>query len=171
MTLVVGDLLTFTGTALIIIIAVCLIIARAVKKRKNVVYELIMHDPEMSSKNYSEDFMIGFFRTRAMAEETATHYLRHVKGFCEYPCTYSITKKKIADAQDEIPAEVYMVQGWDINENMDEINIVESACFVSEAHTNAELERMKIAQPCTEWIINRWKIGQAQWQEGFERVE
>ena len=170
MTLVVGDLLTFTGTALIIIIAVCLIIARAMKKRKNVVYELIMHDPEMSSKNYSEDFMIGFFRTRAMAEETATHYLRHVKGFCEYPCTYSITKKKIVDAQDEIPAEVYMVQGWDTNENMDEINIVESSCFASEAHANAELERMKIAQPRTEWIINRWRIDETHWQEGFECV-
>lgn len=36
MTLVVGGLLTFSGTALIIIIAVCLIIARAVKMRKNV---------------------------------------------------------------------------------------------------------------------------------------
>ena len=36
MTLVVCGLLTFSGTALIIIIAVCLIIARAVKMRKNV---------------------------------------------------------------------------------------------------------------------------------------
>lgn len=171
MTLVVGGLLTFSGTALIIIIAVCLIIARAVKMRKNVVYELIMHDPEMSSENYSEDFIIGFFRTRNRAEETAVYYLRHVRGFCEYSCTYSITKKKISDAQDEIPDEVFMVQGWDTDENMDEINIVESACFVSEAHANAEFERMKIAQPRAEWMINRWKIDQAQWQEGFERVE
>ena len=115
--------------------------------------------------------MIEIFRTRTMAEETAVHYLRHVRGFCEYPCTCSITEKEIMDAQDEIPDEVFVVQGWDTNENMDEINIVESSCFVSEAHANAELERMKIAQPRAEWIINRWKIDQAQWQEGFERGE
>ena len=105
-----------------------------------------------------------------MAEETAVHYLRHVRGFCEYPCTCSITEKEIMDAQDEIPDEVFVVQGWDTNENMDEINIVESSCFVSEAHANAELERTKIAQPRAEWIINRWRIDETHWQEGFERV-
>ena len=82
----------------------------------------------------------------------------------------SITKKKIVDAQDEIPDEVFMVHGWDMNENMDEINIVESSCFVSEAHANAELDRMKIVQPRDEWIINRWRIDETHWQEGFERV-
>lgn len=34
MTLVVGELLTLAGTALIAVIAICLLIARAVKKRK-----------------------------------------------------------------------------------------------------------------------------------------
>ena len=55
-------------------------------------------------------------------------------------------------------------------ENMDEINIVESSCLVSEAHGNAELERVKIVQPRDEWIINRWRIDETHWQEGFERV-
>ena len=71
---------------------------------------------------------------------------------------------------DEIPDEVFMVHGWDMNENMDEIDIVESSCFVSEAHANAELDRMKIVQPRDEWIINRWRIDETHWQEGFERV-
>ncbi len=140
------------------------------RQQKNVVYELVMHDPELSGENYTEDFMIGIFRTRTMAEETAAHYLRHVRGFCEYPCTYIITEKEIMDAQDEIPDEVFMVHGWDMNENMDEIDIVESSCFVSEAHANAELDRMKIVQPRDEWIINRWRIDETHWQEGFERV-
>jgi hypothetical protein len=70
----------------------------------------------------------------------------------------------------EIPDEVFMVHGWDMNENMDEIDIVESSCFVSEAHANAELDRMKIVQPRDEWIINRWRIDETHWQEGFERV-
>ena len=89
-------------------------------QQKKAVYELVMHDPELSGENYTEDFMIGIFRTRTMAEETAAYYLQHVRGFCEYPCTCSITEKEIMDAQDEIPDEIFMVQGWDTNENMDE---------------------------------------------------
>ena len=62
-------------------------------QQKNVVYELVLHDTELSGENYAEDFMIGIFHTRTMAEETAAYYLRHVRGFCEYPCTCSITEK------------------------------------------------------------------------------
>ena len=54
--------------------------------RKNTVYELIIHDPALSHDNYSEDFMIGLFRTRLLAEKTAAFYLQNVKGFCDYPC-------------------------------------------------------------------------------------
>ena len=66
---------------------------------------------------------------------------------------------------------MFMIQGWDTDENQDEINVIESPCFVSEAEAKAEHERMKSAQPRAEWVINRWEIDQAHWQEGFERVE
>ena len=64
-----------------------------------------------------------------------------------------------------------MIQGWDTDENLDEINIIESPCFVSEAQANAELKRLKSAQPRAEWVVNRWEIDRADWQEGFERVD
>ena len=135
------------------------------------VYELIIHDPALSNENHSEDFMIGLFRTRSKAEQTAAFYLQNIRGFCEYPCTYSILEKSIVGEQDGEPDEVFLVQGWDTDENQDEINSIESPCYVSEVQAKAELERMRSAQPRAEWVINRWKIDQAHWQEGFERVE
>lgn len=138
--------------------------------RKSTVYELIIHDPALSNENHSEDFMIGLFRTRSKAEQTAAFYLQNIKGFCDYPCTYSIFEKAIVDAQTTEPDVVFMIQGWDTDENQDEINVIESPCFVSEAEARAELERMKSAQPRAEWVVNRWQIDEAHWQEGFERV-
>ena len=138
---------------------------------KSTVYELIIHDPALSNENHSEDFMIGLFRTRSKAEQTAAFYLQNIRGFCEYPCTYSILEKSIVGEQDGEPDEVFLVQGWDTDENQDEINMIESPCFVSEEEARAGLERLKSAQPRAEWVINRWKIDQAHWQEGFERVE
>ena len=139
--------------------------------RKSTVYELIIHDPELSREDYSEDFMIGLFRTRLLAEKTAAFYLQNVKGFCDYPCTCSVHEKSIVGAQDGEPGIVFMIQGWDTDENQDESNVIESPCFVSEAEARAELERMKSAQPRAEWVINRWEVDRTHWQEGFERVE
>ena len=67
----------------------------------------------------------------------------------------------------------YFLLRFSVNRLADSLSgfvIVESSCFVSEAHANAELERMKIVQPRDEWIINRWRIDETHWQEGFERV-
>ena len=139
--------------------------------RKSTAYELIIHDPALSSDTYAEDFLIGFFRTHAKAEQTAAYFLRNVKGFCDYPCTYSILEKSIVGMQTAEPDVVFMIQGWDTDENLDEFNIIESSCFVSEAEANAELERLKSAQPRAEWVVNRWRIDEAYWQEGFDRVE
>ncbi len=138
---------------------------------KNVVYALVIHDPALSHENYSQDFMIGLFRTRFKAEETAAFYLRCVRGFSDYPCTCSITEKEILDGQSVDPDEVFMVQGWNVDENMDEIHIVESPCFVSQVRANIELEQMRITQPRTEWTVNPWRLDEALWQEGFERVK
>lgn len=138
---------------------------------ENTVYELTIHDPALSNETHSEDFMIGLFRSRSLAEETAAFYLQNVKGFCDYPCTCSILEKPIVDMQTAAPDEVFMVLGWDTDENLDEINVIESPCFVSEAQANGELDRLKSTQPRAEWVVNRWKINQAHWQEGFERVD
>ena len=58
-------------------------------------YLLVLTDPELSYDNYSEDFYIGLFETEQQAEDIAKHYLKNIKGFCDFPCTYRIVKKDV----------------------------------------------------------------------------
>lgn len=136
-----------------------------------IIYFLILTDPELSYDNYSEDFPIGFFETEKQAEETAEYYLKNVKGFCDFNCTYHILTKQIADNPDNIlPDTIWIVQGWNINENYDETDIIESPCFLTEARANLEINNMKNKYQREEWTINQWKIGETEWKEGFIRM-
>ena len=90
-------------------------------------YILILTDNELSYDSYSEDFLIGIFETEIQAEQTAEFYLKNVKGFCEYSCNYKIIPKQIND--NVISDRVWIIYGYDINENSDEVNIIESQCY------------------------------------------
>lgn len=135
-------------------------------------YSLILTDPELSYDNYSEDFDIGIFTSESQAEETARYYLKNVKGFCDFPCTYRIVKRKIVNNFDNIaPESIWIVHGWNTNENLDEIDIVESPCFLTEDEANSELRIMKSQYHRTEWSISCWKVGDLKWEYGFVRME
>lgn len=135
-------------------------------------YLLILTDTELSYDNYSEDFHIGIFETEKEAEETARYYLENVKGFCDFPCTYHIVKREVIDNFDHIvPDVIWIVQGWNMNENLDEIDIIESSCFLTEERANSELQRMKNQCQRAEWAVSRWKIGNLKWRDGFVRME
>ena len=89
-------------------------------------YSLILTDPELSYENHSEDFFIGIFATRQKAEEIACYYLGNLPGFCDYPCTYRIEEKEVVDNSDNaMPVSVWIVQGWNVNDNFDEIDILQ----------------------------------------------
>ncbi len=60
-----------------------------------VLFSLILTDEELSYDNFSEDFFIGLFETEEQAEKIAHYYLKNVKGFCDFPFTYHIEKKKL----------------------------------------------------------------------------
>ena len=66
--------------------------------------------------------------------------------------------------------EVYMVYGWNENEQGDEIHIVESECFVTELAARQEMVMMKQMYMRTEWCVSRFRIGEWKWTEGFVRV-
>ena len=133
-------------------------------------YLLILTDPELSYDGYTEDFPIGIFETEKQAEETACYYLAHVKGFCDFPCTYRIIEKEIVGYSDNMTDCVWIVQGWNVNEHLDETDIIESACFLTEAQANTELQVMKSSYQRTEWAVNCWQIGALEWREGFVRM-
>ena len=133
-------------------------------------YSLILTHEELSYDNHSEDFFIGIFAERQQAEETACYYLANVAGFNEHTCAYRIVPKEIKDnADDSIPLYVWIVQGWNVNDDWDEIDIVESECFLAKEHAEDEMRTMKKTVPRTEWNIDRWTVGQCEWCEGFVR--
>ena len=132
-------------------------------------YMLILTDLEMSYEYYSEDFTIGIFKTKKQAEETALYYLKNVKGFRDYPCTYQIIEKNVNCSDTTIPDSVWIVQGWNLNENSDEVDIIESSCFLTEAEANFELQKMRDTYQRTEWTVNHWQVGRLEWRKGFVR--
>ena len=134
-------------------------------------YLLVLTDPELSYDNYSDDFYIGLFETEQQAEDTALHYLKNIKGFCDFPCTYRIVKKDvIGDFNSRISDYLWTAQGWNTNENLDEADIIESPCFLTEEQADAELPVMKKKYQRAEWTVIRWKLGALKWSEGFVRM-
>ncbi|MBQ9045210.1 MAG: hypothetical protein IJ112_04615 [Oscillospiraceae bacterium] len=132
-------------------------------------YQLTITDLEVSNDTYRESFSIGFFRSRKEAEEVADFYLAHVKGFCDHPCSFEITKRDISGQQVGESGEVFIVVGWNLNEDLDEVDIVESPCLVSESQASAVLAQMKAQHHRTEWAVQRWTVGRTYWGEGFVR--
>ena len=134
-------------------------------------YLLIITDTENSYNDYSEDFCIGIFESKQQAKETAKHYLKNVQGFCDYQCTYQIIEKEFINSTAAKNAnEVWLVQGWNVNENSDETDLIESQCLTTENQALSELETLKKRFKRQEWNISKWIIGQKNWQNGFIRT-
>lgn len=136
-----------------------------------ILYFLNLTDTELSYDKHSDDFFIGVYETKKQAEETALFYLENVQGFSQFPCTYYIVEKEIVDNFDDImPDSVWYVEGWNCNENLDEIDIVDSPCFLTKERAESELQMMKNQYRRTEWAVSRYKIGESHWRDGFVRV-
>lgn len=155
-------------------------------------YLLVLCDEELSYDNYREEFCIGIFSSREEAEAVAKYYLGNVEGFKDYPCSYRIEEKKVlgeGDCRKEkddgkevcnkkesegkrgaILDKIYMVYGWDENSEGDEINIVESDCFITELAAKQGMAVMKQMYERAEWCISRFRVNERKWEEGFVRV-
>lgn len=102
-------------------------------------YSLTITDNEQSYGSFSEDFRIGIFRTEEKAIQTALYYLANVKGFCDFNCDYHVEKIRTIDiTDDKIPNKI-----WNINENFDEIDIIESPYMLTEERAKMECQAMK----------------------------
>ena len=132
-------------------------------------YYLQMFDEEASYENYRQAFGIGLFSSRQLAEDTAKRYLAKVTGFKDYPVTYQIEEKRVPGAGGDLPSFVFLVSGWNENDDLDEIDVIESDCYRTEKEAERALEALKSACPRQHWCINRWTIDQCNWQEGFDR--
>ena len=133
-------------------------------------YELVFYDLELSHDDYKESFMIGIFSSLKTAEQTAEYYIRNVNGFKDYPCEYKIEVKNIVGVADENLKEIYIIDGWNVNENLDETDIIESDCFTDKKSAECELENMKQKYSRCEWALNKYTIDECEWTDGFVRV-
>ena len=133
-------------------------------------YKLTFYDLELSYDDYKEGFVIGIFSSFSKAEQTAKYCLRNVEGFKDYPCDYQIEIKDIIGTADTNLKEVYIIEGWNVNENLNETDIIESDCFTDKKSAECELENMKQKYSRCEWALNKYAIDKCEWTDGFVRV-
>lgn len=125
---------------------------------------------DLTFLNNDEDgFHIGLFATREEAEAVAARYAAEVPGFRDYDCITRVTPFPVIGGTAHT-TQVYRFQGWNWDEDKDEIDILVSSCFTDAAEAEAALEIAKRSTPRQEWVMNCHVIGQCDWAEGFERV-
>ena len=135
------------------------------------VYELVMIDKEASCGEHADEFNIGFFSDRAVAEKTAERYLSEVKGFKDHPVEYKIAEKRIIGVSDSLMQDdLYIVYGWNENDELDEVDVIESDCFLDIGDAEKQLDLLRAEFDRKEWCIDKYRIDECSWQDGFERV-
>ena len=136
-----------------------------------IVYNIVMIDLELSYDNHIEAFNIGFFSSRNKAEEIAKKYLAEVSGFKDYNVIYQIVEKYVIGSADGLmPSEVFIICGWNENDDLAAIDVIESNCYVIEQKAEQKLNELKSNYCRKEWCIDKYIIDECYWQEGFARV-
>lgn len=118
--------------------------------------------------DYREGFHIGLFWTYDEAKRIAVRYKKEVPGFKDYDCDEEITEVSIIGDEEQVSC-VYRYTGWNENENFDEVDIIESDCYVDHSKAEEDYHCAQSALDRKEWALNRHVIGQCDWQEGFVR--
>ena len=118
---------------------------------------------------WQKGFFIGLYVSHEKARQIVEHYLSAVPGFRDYPCTYEITEKAVIGT---IPpsGKVYMIWGWDEEENGNEAGIWSSSCYADEQGAQRALEDAQQHINRQEWSLDTYQVGQCLWTEGFVRI-
>lgn len=122
-----------------------------------------------TEEDFGPGFDIGMFVSHEDAEQVAVRYRKEIPGFKDYDCDYSIMGIPVyGDA--EIVDRVYIYQGWNWDENGDEVDCIISSCFVSKEQAEDAFWQARQYLRRQEWVLNCHIIGQCDWKEGFERT-
>lgn len=65
---------------------------------------------------------------------------------------------------------VYMLCGWNLNENLDEVDIWESDLYFSYNEAKIKLEMVKNQYNLKEWSLDQYMINQSYCCDGFVKV-
>lgn len=134
------------------------------------VYNLMMMDKDPSYNNRIEEFNIGFFSSYDKAEKTARRYLTEVEGFKDYNVVYKITEKSIIGCNDGLSTDIFIICGWNENDEFDATDVIESNCYVNKNDAEQKLNELIESYCRKEWCIDKYIIDECKWQEGFVRV-
>ena len=113
-----------------------------------------------------EGFHIGLFASLEEAQAVSLRYRREVMGFNRPDITEEITEVPLLGTS-ELPCCVYRWQGYDVDDELDECNMVESPCYADESAAQASLANAKRDISRQVWVLNRYVIGQCDWAAGF----
>ncbi|MBR6103241.1 MAG: hypothetical protein IKP95_12500 [Ruminococcus sp.] len=92
-------------------------------------------------------------------------------GFKDYRVTCQIIEKPVIGASDGLTQlDVFIVYGWNENDELDEVDVIESNCYSSMKEAEAQLNEMKKRSDRKEWCIDKYRIDECCWQEGFEKA-
>ena len=134
------------------------------------VYNLMMIDKDSSYDNHIEALNIGFFSGYDKAEKTARRYLTEIGGFKDYNITYQITEKNLIGCADSLSTDMFIIYGWNENDEFDEIDVIESDCYVNKNEAEQKLSELKASYYRKEWCIDKYILDECKWKEGFEQV-
>ena len=118
---------------------------------------------------WQEGFFIGLFESNEKAQQVAEHYLSAVPGFRDYPCTYEIAEKPVVGTSG-LSGKVHVIWGWNEDENGNETDIWNSACYADFSEAQRAIDAAKRRMNKQEWSLDTYLIGQCHWTEGFARV-
>ncbi len=118
--------------------------------------------------DHREGFRIGLFRTCAEAEAVEQRYREQVPGFRDCDCEAEIIPVPLLGVGKE--EYVYRFVGWNVNDALDEVDILESDCYSDLRQAETAFRKAKQTYPRAQWSLDRWTIGQCFWQDGFVRV-
>lgn len=134
------------------------------------IYNLMMIDEESSYDNHIEAFNIGFFSSYDKAVKTAKRYLAEVGGFKDYNVAYQITEKSVIGCSGSLSTDIYVIYGWNENDEFDTVDVIESNCYVNKNEAELKLNELKASYYRTEWCIDKYVIDECKWQEGFVKM-
>lgn len=121
-----------------------------------------------TEEDFGSGFDIGLFAAWEDAEQVALRYRKEVPGFKDHDCDYSIMGIPVYGDM-EIVDRVYIYQGWNWDEDHEEVDCIISSCFASKVQAEEALDQAQRNLPRQEWVLNCHIIGQCDWQEGFVR--
>ena len=130
----------------------------------------MMIDEDSSYDDHVEAFNIGFFSSYDKAEKTARRYLTEVEGFKDYNVIYRITEKSLIGCTDSLSTDIFIICGWNENDELDEIDVLESDCYLDKNEAEQRLNELKASYYRKEWCIDKYILDECKWQEGFVKV-